>query len=167
MIRALDGLREKKLAQMVSLAGSRVMKYGHQADRTLGLELPALALLCELLVRGPQTAGELRGRVARLTPFDGIEAVEQALAALMTRQPEPLVMLLPRQPGRKESRYAHLLAGEVSTDELAAAATGPAPEKARLVVQAENERVARLEADLAALRLEVTALQAQVAGLCG
>ena len=166
VVRALDGLREKKLAQMVSLAGSRVMKYSHQAERTLVLEMPALALLCELLVRGPQTAGELRGHTARMVPFENIEAVEQAMSALMARQPEALATLLPRLPGRKEPRYAHLLSGEVKMDDLAAVATiGPAPEKARIVVQAENERVTKLEADLAVLRQEMTALQTQVSEL--
>lgn len=167
VVRALDGLREKKLALMVSLAGSRVMKYSHQADHSLQLEPPALALLCELLLRGPQTAGELRGHAARMAPFESIEAVEQAMGALTARHPEPLAVLLPRLPGRKEPRYAHLLGGEIKVDELASAAatTGPAPEKARLVVQAENERVQKLETELAQLRQELTVMQAQVAEL--
>ena len=164
VVRALDGLREKKLAQMVSLAGSRVMKYGHQAERTLALETPALALLCELLVRGPQTVGELRGHTARMVPFASIEVVEKAMSILMARQPEPLATLLPRLPGRKEPRYAHLLSGAVKVDELAAASV-PTPEKARVVVQAENERMSKLEADLAGMRQEMAALQAQVTEL--
>ncbi|MFA6292212.1 MAG: YceH family protein [Victivallales bacterium] len=166
VLRSLDTLRDKKLIEMVNMAGSRVMKYKHQADRALELEPPALALLCELLVRGPQTAGELRGRVTRMWPFESIEAVELALGVLTARSPEPLAMLLPRQPGRKESRYAHLLSGALKAEELAASAsTGPAPEKARITIQAENERIEKLESELAALRQDMSAVQAQVAEL--
>ncbi len=164
VLRALDSLRDKKLIEMVNMAGSRVMKYKHQADRALELEPGALALLCELLVRGPQTAGELRGRVTRMCPFENIEAVELALGVLTTRSPEPLAILLPRQPGRKEPRYAHLLSGAVKLEEFASSAsTGPAPEKARITIQAENERIEKLESELAALRQDVTTLQTQVA----
>jgi hypothetical protein len=166
VLRALDTLRDKKLIEMVSMAGSRVMKYRHQADRALELEPPALAILCELLVRGPQTAGELRGRVTRMLPFENIEAVEQVLSLLTSKSPEPLAILLPKQPGRKEPRYAHLLSGAVKAEELAASmATGPVPEKVRITVQAENERIEKLESELATLRQDVTALQSQVADL--
>jgi uncharacterized protein YceH (UPF0502 family) len=163
VLRALDTLRDKKLIEMVSMAGSRVMKYKHQAERALVLEPPPLALLSELLVRGPQTAGELRGRAARMCPFENIEAVEQVLGMLATRSPEPLVLLLPRQPGRKEPRYAHLLSGMLKPEELAAMASGPAPDKARITVQAENERIEKLEMELAMLRQDMNAVQAQVA----
>ncbi len=163
VLRALDTLRDKKLIEMVSMAGSRVMKYKHQAERALVLEPPPLALLSELLVRGPQTAGELRGRAARMCPFENIEAVEQVLGMLATRSPEPLVVLLPRQPGRKEPRYAHLLSGMLKPEELAAMASGPAPDKARITVQAENERIEKLEVELAMLRQDMSTVQAQVA----
>jgi len=164
VLRTVDKLRDINLAQMINMAGSRVMKYSHDAERSLGLDKPALALLCELLVRGPQTPGELRGRASRMTPFDNIESVETLMNSLMTRQPEPLVVLLPRQPGRKESRYAHLLSGEVKVEEIAASpAPGPAPEKARLVIQAENERMDKLEGEISAMRKELTVLQEQIA----
>jgi hypothetical protein len=166
VLRVLDSLRDKKLIEMVSMAGSRVMKYKQQADRALELEPPSLALLCELLVRGPQTAGELRGRAARMCPFENIEAVEQVLGMLAARSPEPLAMLLPRQPGRKEPRYAHLLSGAVKAEELAAVmSTGPAPGKARIAVQAENGRIEKLESELSTLRQDMTAVQSQVAEL--
>lgn len=166
VLRALDNLRDKKLIEMVSMAGSRVMKYRHQADRALELEPPALAILSELLVRGPQTAGELRGRVTRMWPFENIESVEQVLGLLTARSPEPLALLLPRQPGRKEPRYAHLLCGAINVEELAASmATGPGQEKARITVQAENERIEKLELELTTLRQDVTTLQSQVAEL--
>ena len=159
VVRSLDSLRDKTLALMTNPAGGRMMRYGHQADRTLELKTPALALLCELLVRGPQTAGELRNRAARMIPFESIAAVEEVLEALKSRQPEPLVVLLPRQPGRKEPRYSHLLSGEPKFDELPAA--GPAPEKSRIIVQAENERIDKLELELAAVKKDLTDLQVQ------
>ncbi|MCX6984211.1 MAG: YceH family protein [Lentisphaerae bacterium] len=166
VLRTLDSLRDKKLIEMVNMAGSRVMKYRHQADRALELETQPLALLCELLLRGPQTAGELRGRVTRMCPFEGIDAVEQVLVMLAARTPEPLAVLLPRQPGHKESRYAHLLSGAVKAEDFtASAATGPAPEKARITIQAENERIEKLESELSNLRQDVTALQSQIAEL--
>lgn len=161
VIRGVDALREKHLAMMLLQAGSRVPKYSQELGKMFGLEPPALALLCELLVRGPQTSGELRGRASRMVPFACIEAVEEVLASLVNRS-EPLVVLLPRQPGRKESRYAHLLSGEIKVEELAAVSVAPA-EKARLVVQAEQERVEKLETEVAALRQELSALQSQFA----
>jgi len=166
VLRTLDSLRDRKLIEMVSMAGSRVMKYRHQADRALELEPPALALLCELLVRGPQTAGELRGRAARMWQFESIEAVEQVLGILTSRSPEPLALLLARQPGRKEPRYAHLLSGAVKAEEMAASVPPvPAPEKARIAIQAENSRIEKLESELAALRQDMAALQSQLAEL--
>ncbi len=166
VLRAMDGLRDKKLGLMNFMAGSRVSKYSHQADKTLELEPPALALLCELLLRGPQTAGELRTHVARMLVFPSIEAVEQSMLAMTTRQPEPIAVLLPRQPGRKEPRYMHLLSGEVNTDDLSASSTiSHAPEKARLVVQAENERISKLEAEMAELRRDMAAMQAKITEL--
>lgn len=166
VLRSLDSLRDKKLIEMVSMAGSRVMKYRHQADRAFELAPPSLAVLCELLVRGPQTAGELRGRVMRMLPFESIQAVEQALGMLTARSPEPLAVLLPRQPGRKEPRYAHLLSGVINVDELAnSLATSPGPEKARITVQAENERMDKIEAEIASLRQDLATLQSQIAEL--
>lgn len=166
VLRTADALRDKNLSQMVNMAGSRVMKYSHSADTALSLDLPALALLCELLVRGPQTPGELRGRASRMTPFESVGSVEQVMNSLMTRQPEPLVVLLPRQPGRKESRYAHLLCGEIKVEEITqSTASAPVQEKARLVIQTENERMDKLESELEKLRQEMIALQAQLAEL--
>ncbi len=166
VLRAADTLRDKNFSQMVNMAGSRVMKYAHKADTTLSLDLPSLAIICELLVRGPQTPGELRNRASRMHPFESIEAVESVLNALISRQPEPLVVQLPRQPGRKESRYAHLLCGEVKVEEMApAAAAGPSPEKARIIVQAENERMDKLESELSKVKQDMSSLQSQIAEL--
>lgn len=152
VVRALDGLRFKQLA-VVAAEGGRVPKYRHLLAEKLRLSPAELAVLGELLLRGPQTVGELRTRGERMHAFPDLAAVETVLDELQARTP-PLVLRLPRQPGRKESRFAHLFAGEP-----AVAADEPAPESARLRVMAENERVAKLEEEVAALRGEVAELR--------
>ena len=158
VVRALDSLRFKQLV-ILSAEGSRVPKYRHILTEKLKLTPSELALLCELLVRGPQTPGELRTRAERMHPFPDLSAVEAVMEELMERTP-PLAARLPRQPGRKEQRYAQLFAGEPeqSVDEHA-----PAPEAARLKVLAENERISRLEEEVASLRETVGALRQTVA----
>jgi len=152
LVRALDKLRLKGFARQ-SAEGGRVPKYCH----CLGEKLPPpeLAILAELLLRGPQTLGELRNRADRMTPFVDLAAVEETLQELQQFDPS-LVTLLPRQTGQKEQRYAHLLSGE---PQLTAAERQPAPEAARLRVMEENERVALLESEVAALRAEVADLR--------
>ena len=154
VVRALDGLRFKQLA-LVSAEGGRVAKYRHILAEKLRLSPAELALLAELLLRGPQTVGELRTRAERMHPFTDLAGVEEALDELMARTP-PLVGRLPRQPGRKEQRHAHLFSGE---PEQPSAVGGPAPEAARLKVMAENERIGKIEEEVAALRDEVTLLR--------
>jgi uncharacterized protein len=154
VVRALDALRFKQLA-VVSAEGGRVAKYRHILAEKLRLSPAELALLAELLLRGPQTLGELRTRTERMHTFPDLAAVEDALEELMARTP-PLVMRLPRQPGRKEQRLAHLFSGE---PEQLADEQAPAPEEARLKVMAENERQEKLEKEVAALREEVAALR--------
>ena len=157
VVRALDSLRFKQLA-LQSAEGGRVPKYRHALVEKLRLSPAELAVLAELLLRGPQTGGELRTRAERMHAFPDLTAVEAALEELMGRQ-IPLVTRLPRQPGRKESRYAQLLAGE---PELGAEEFAPPPEGARLKVMAENERLAHMEAEVAALRAEVAVLRLTV-----
>jgi uncharacterized protein YceH (UPF0502 family) len=157
VVRALDGLRFKQLA-VVAADGGRVPKYRHLLAEKLGLVPAELALVCEMMVRGPQTVGELRTRGERMHPFADLAAVEEVLGELMERE-TPLVTRLPRQPGRKESRYAQLWSGE---PESAADEGGRPPEAARQRVMAENERVARLEEEVAGLRGEVAGLRRMV-----
>jgi uncharacterized protein YceH (UPF0502 family) len=107
VVRALDALREKRLATLFSGAESRVAKYKHTLTDAILLTPAEVALLCVLMLRGPQTVGELRTRAERLFPFDNLPEVEEALNALAARPERPLVAKLPRQPGTKESRYAH------------------------------------------------------------
>lgn len=149
VVRAVDSLREKRL--VVESPSGRVMKYAEIFVNAHNLIPAEAAVLTVLLLRGPQTLGELRTRTERAHAFASLDEVEQVLADLAETG---MVVKLPRQPGQKERRYAHLFSGE---PEMEAAA--PAPEPARLVVQAENERLAALEAELAAVRDELAALR--------
>jgi len=155
LVRALDKLRMKGFARQ-SAEGGRVPKYCH----SLGEKLPPpeLAILAELLLRGPQTLGELRSRADRMSPFVDLAAVEETLRELEQFSPS-LIVLLPRQTGQKEQRYAHLLSGEPQLPTLERQA---APEAARLKVMEEDERIAALETEVAALRAEVAGLKSMM-----
>ncbi|MFZ2949131.1 MAG: YceH family protein [Desulfuromonadaceae bacterium] len=158
VVRALDSLRFKQLV-VLSADGGRVPKYRHLLAEKSGLMPAELAIVCELLLRGPQTVGELRTRGERMHPFGDLGAVEEVLQELMVRE-KPLVALMPRQPGRKEGRYAQLFSGMPQCFEESSEAR---PEAARQRVLAENERIAKLEEEVAALRGEVADLQLQMA----
>ena len=152
--RALESLREKQLIWMVTGVG-RVPKYEHRFTEQLKLAAQEVAVLCVLMLRGPQTAGEIRGRTGRLYEFKQLEEVELTLQVMMSAEP-PLITKLPRQPGTKESRYAHLLSGEVEVEEREVATR---VEPATLEVRDENERIARLEQELTRVRGELTDLK--------
>lgn len=154
--RALESLRDKQLARMVSGAEQRVPKHYHLFTEKLGFSPQEVGVLCVLMLRGPQTVGEIRGRTGRLYEFDDLAEVEATLLGLSEREDGPLVRQLPRQPGRKESRYAHLLAGEPEVPEEE---EEPRLEAATLEVRAENERLARLEEEVGALRRELDELR--------
>lgn len=147
---ALHTLARRRLVGTTSGAGSRVEKYRHLLEHTLGLSVPEVAALAVLMLRGPQTAGEVRARTARMHAFDSLGAAEAVLRALAARE-EPLVVELPLPPGRKEPRFAHRLGGEVaetvvgSTDEAAALA----------------RRVEALEAEVEALKQAFEAFREQ------
>jgi hypothetical protein len=146
---ALESLNGKNLAGQASSADSRVPKYIHHLQEVFNFDRRESAVLCVLLLRGPQTPGELRGRTERMYRFDDLSAMESALHCLMEREP-PLVMKLPRQPGTKESRYAHLLSGEL--EEWSAPVETPA---AASPGGQEDERITRLETELETLRKEL------------
>jgi uncharacterized protein YceH (UPF0502 family) len=154
--RALESLREKQLIWVVSQAGGRVPKYEQRLTEALKLSEQETAVLCVLMLRGPQTTGEIRGRTGRLYEFKEIEEVDLTLGALSSAEP-PLVVRLARQPGTKESRFAHLLSGEVVAEETREAA--PRADTAVLEARAENERVARLEERVASLQQELAELK--------
>ncbi|HEU4768394.1 MAG TPA: DUF480 domain-containing protein [Pyrinomonadaceae bacterium] len=118
---AVESLREKNLAYVFYGSTSRVPKYKHVMPEVLHLKPAELALMCVLMLRGPQTPGELRGNAARMHEFAGLDEIEQTLNALMSRDDDPLVVRLPRQPGQKEVRFAHLLSGEVQFEAVAEA----------------------------------------------
>lgn len=157
--RALDGLREKRLATLYHGADSRVARYKHTLPDRFVLTPGELAVLCVLMLRGPQTAGELRTRTERLYSFDTLAETEQTLESLATYTPEPLVTKLPRQPGTKESRFAQLLSPPpISTapnagESISAPATPPAP--------STHDRITQLERELAALRAEFAEFKKQ------
>jgi uncharacterized protein len=160
VVRALDGLRDKKLASLFSGAEARVAKYKHSFADTLQLTRAEVALLCVLMLRGPQTVGELRTRSERMHTFASLPEVEETLNSLATREAQALVAKLPRSPGTKESRYAHLLSGPV---ELATPDRSVPMEPATAAVRAENERAVRLEQEVADLRRELIDLKDQFA----
>src|SRR6186713_1988722 len=151
---ALDRLSRKGWTRLASGPGSRVAKYRHLLDDALGLVPSQSALLAVLMLRGPQTPGELKGRTERLYPFPSLDDVQRTLDELITRE---LVARLPRRPGQKEERYAQLLGDTAVPAELAApSAPVAAPE---LVLQQHNvpsagleDRIARLEDEVASLR---------------
>jgi uncharacterized protein YceH (UPF0502 family) len=144
---ALEALRQKRLVWFVAGAGSRTTKYEQKLSEDLNLALQEVAALAVLMLRGPQTAGEIRSRAGRLYSFADLGEVEAALDSLGAAEP-PLVLKLPRQPGTKESRYAHLLAG--------------APELDSPVVELPAQgltRVEQLQAEVAQLREELRELR--------
>jgi hypothetical protein len=153
---ALDSLRDRKLVRVVTTADGRVPKYRHVLDEALGLKSPEMAVMCVLLLRGAQTVGEIRTRTERLYPFSALSFVETTLEDLMTRD-VPLVVKLPRQSGQKESRYMHLLGGEVEVTEMETRAAEAATSEAR----GEAGRVARLEQELREVRAELAELREQ------
>lgn len=150
---ALDSLREKNLAYVFYGSTSRVPKFKHVADN-LHLSGSELAAITVLMLSGSQTVGEIRTRGTRLYEFSGLEEVEQALHSLSTKDPEPMVIKLPRQSGQKEARFAHLLAGEVDVEQL--------------MEEPSSNRAARRASDaekVAGLEQRVETLSAQVEGL--
>ncbi len=152
--RALDALRFKQFA-LLSGAGGRVAKYRHALVEKFRFSPAELALLCELMVRGPQTVGELRTRAERMHPFADLAEVEAVLEDLMERTPA-MVARLSRQPGRKEPRYCQLFSGEPDLAEAAAPADGTRGGGG------DGEKIARLEQELSELREEVAVLRQAV-----
>jgi uncharacterized protein YceH (UPF0502 family) len=132
---ALESLREKNLTYVFYGSTSRVPKYKHVMPEVMHLKAAEMALMCALMLRGAQTLGELRGNASRLHEFSSLEEVEQTLNGLISRDDEALVARLPRQPGQKEGRFAHLLSGEIDVEALAASETerSPAPRRSSAV----------------------------------
>ncbi|WP_420457326.1 YceH family protein [Rubrivirga sp.] len=156
---AAERLMRRGLAGTTAGAGHRVAKFRHTLDRALDLSRRELATLAVLMLRGPQTPGEIRTRTARLADFESVEDAEEALWLLGDRD-EPLVVRLEREPGQSADRYAHTLSGEVE-----AAPPAGADEEMATVPLAGGptlaERVSELEAEVERLRAEMEAFRAQ------
>lgn len=162
----LDSLRQKKLAVMIMSAGSRVPKYRHELLNHFDLNPREVALLCVLLLRGPQTLGELRSRTERMQFFDSLEQVESFLAELAKGE-SPLVRVLQARPGQKENRYVQLLSGEpvlpenVPTEVAISAPSNVPPAEDQARIEAVAAEVAELKAQLHQLREELLLFRKQ------
>jgi uncharacterized protein YceH (UPF0502 family) len=155
---ALRNLSEKQLAGMARGADGRVAKYEHHLQEVFNFTRRETAIICVLLLRGPQTPGELRGRTERMHRFEDLEDVLTGLQQLMRREP-PLAKALGRRPGTKEIRYAHLLSGDVEAWEPPDAYANIGHSDS----SADSERIAQLEEQVAALRNEVAEMRQQMA----
>lgn len=158
---AVDALIERRLVSDESGFNSRVSKYQHRFCNTefgdLQLTKQEKGIVCCMLLRGAQTPGEIRTRTNRLATFNDVKEVENVLEHLASDEKGPLVVKLPREAGKRESRYMHLFCGEVDVSELAVASAAPS--------SAGSERIAQLEQEVAELREELTALKVQVESL--
>lgn len=152
ILKAVDSLRERNLVYLHYGSTSRTVKYKHMLPSVYGIDQPATAILAVLILRGPQTAGELRERTGRMFEFSSIPEVAEKLEELALRESDPLVVKLERQPGHKESRFAHLLSPPA---EAAAAPAGGAPDKKL------EDRVRELEEELERFRTEFAEFRKQ------
>jgi uncharacterized protein len=156
---AIESLREKNLVYVFYGSTSRVPKYKHMMPEVFHLDQREVAIICVLMLRGAQTTGELKERTGRLADFTSLGEVEETLNSLSVREEQPLVAKLARQPGQKEARYAHLLAGDYVADQLIEAISleGRSAESG-----AKAGRLGKLEEEVVALRAEVTELRQQL-----
>jgi uncharacterized protein YceH (UPF0502 family) len=152
---ALATLQEKRLAGPASGADSRVTKYEHRLQEVFNFDRREIAILCVLLLRGPQTPGELRSRTERMYRFEALDDIVSTLDRLSQRQP-PLAAILPRQPGTKESRYMQLFSGDAPPAELL-------PVRAPARSSPDNDRLGHLENEVLELKREVVEMQQQLA----
>lgn len=154
--RGLEGLRNKKLVSTVTGTGIRVQKYNHSFEEVFELSRPEVTVLCLLMLRGPQTVGELRTRSGSMYNFESLADVESVLNTLATRNVRPLVSRLPRQTGQKEVRFCHMLSGLVGD-----AIPEPTPDPTIVQLRAEHERIDLLESQIRSLTSRMTELQLQ------
>src|SRR5690349_16188916 len=155
---ALATLQEKRMAGPASGADSRVAKFEHRLQEVFNFDRREIAVICVLLLRGPQTPGELRSRADRMYHFEALEDVVSTLDRLAQREP-PLARILPRQPGTKESRYTHLFSGEPPEQPSVERAPSPATAGANSTA----DRLATLEQEVSQLRQELSQVQQQLA----
>lgn len=157
---AIDELVKKHLVSGAGGASSRVSKYKHRFANTEFSEFKfndrEMGIVCVLFLRGPQTPGELRSRTNRLCDFNDIQQVEETLEQLRTRDDGPFVVKLPRESGRRESRYAHLFSGEVDVSQLSSATETVSGTASSSRLDALEQRVNQLEAELEQLKALIT-----------
>ena len=158
--RALESLREKNLAYVFHGSDARVPKYGHTFPKYFDLSAQELAVMTVLMLRGPQTPGELRSRTSHLFNFANLPEIETTLQSLAARA-EPLVVKLPRGAGTKEARFAHLLAGAINLEEMAEALASETVNARG--GRGDNERLIKLETEIEELRQALASLQTQFA----
>jgi len=159
--KCLASLQQEGFVQVTHAAGSRVHKYLHTFLDRFDLSAQEMAVLCELMIRGPQTTGELRAHAGRISAIESLEAVETILQTLADQSPS-LVAKLEREPGKKERRYMHLLSGMPSAEKTEAPA---ASEERPLDARTNEERIARIEEELMQVREELNAVKNALNGL--
>ena len=159
VLQAIERLRDKKMSAVIA-GGGRVNKYAQRFSELLNLGRRELALMCTLLLRGPQTLGELAGRSERMHAFEDLDAVEHTLDKLANHESGRLVMKLPKAPGQKEARYAHLLSGEPAEEDLANYAQVGPPQSGDRITVLENQ-VAELRYEVGELRRQLEEFQRQ------
>jgi uncharacterized protein YceH (UPF0502 family) len=159
---ALGTLQEKRLAGPASGADSRVTKFEHRLQEVFNFDRREIAVVCVLLLRGPQTPGELRSRTDRMYHFEALDDVISTLDRLAQREP-PLARVLPRQPGTKESRYTHLFSGEPPADPAEATNVGRTLLSAGAGANPAADRLIALEEEVSRLRQELSEVQQQLA----
>lgn len=150
---AIDRLRDESLVYLYYGTGTRTVKYKHMLPSVYELDAAGVAVMAVLMLRGPQTIGEIRERTGRMHEFQDLNEVQQTLDAL-TQRDEPLIVRLERQPGQKESRFGHLLSGEIEVSSL-----GPTTEK-RASSSADASRLSVLETEVSAMKNELAELKA-------
>jgi uncharacterized protein YceH (UPF0502 family) len=155
---AIESLRAKNLVYVFYGSTSRVPKYKHMMPDVFDLSPQEMAIMCVLMLRGHQTVGELRGRSDRLYNFSSLQEVEETLDALAAKDPDSLVLKLPRQPGQKEIRYAHLLSGEIDVSHLSEAEHPQAADQ-----PLRRDRISALEQEVESLRAEMEAMRQEFA----
>jgi len=148
---AMNGLRDKKLGWVIKKSDSRVLKYGHIFPEVFHLTPPQTAAMCVLMLRGPLTPGEIRSTAGRLYDFKDLAEVDDTINALINNEQGSMIVMIARQPGQKEARYAHLLAGEIDVNEIQSSAPYYQP--------ASGSGLSVLEEEIAGLRREIQELR--------
>ncbi|MDM8535428.1 YceH family protein [Desulfobacterales bacterium HSG17] len=160
LTRAIDTLKKKQMIWQVRMAGSRALKYEHNMKRFEDISKREAAILCVLLLRGPQTVGEIRTRCGRMYEFNGLSEVERSINNLMEREEGAFTVKLPLSPGHKEFRYTHLLCGEVNIDEEQDA---PVYSTEPLEIRYQDSNITELEQRVVNLETELDSLKIQFA----